>query len=98
LAVSPIHRSSRMRPTSATRSVGFVSTFPPTRCGLATFTASLSRALAPAWRTGVVSCVDEAGETAASPGVVHEWVRGSRASLERAARVLEGFDTVIVQH
>jgi glycosyltransferase involved in cell wall biosynthesis len=79
-------------------SVGFVSTFPPTRCGLATFTASLAAALEPRRRTGVVSCVDQTGETASSPGVVHEWVRGSRRSLLQAIEALRGFETVIVQH
>lgn len=107
MTVSPVSRSNRQRLTAGGRaqpaverrpSIGFVSTFPPTKCGLATFTASLSRALRPGWRTGVVSCVDEAGETAASPGVVHEWIRGSDSSLHRAARVLEGFDAVVVQH
>src|SRR5262249_39910514 len=61
-------------------------------------TASLAGALRPGWRTGVVSCVDEPGETTASAGVVREWVRGSRSSLHRAARVLESFDAVVVQH
>jgi glycosyltransferase involved in cell wall biosynthesis len=104
LAVTPISRpgtthGAHPRPLAGRRpSVGFVSTFPPTRCGLATFTASLAGALAPGWRSGVVSCVDRAGETASAPGVVHEWVRGSRTSLYRAARALDSFDTVIVQH
>jgi glycosyltransferase involved in cell wall biosynthesis len=104
LAVSPISRtgtkrSGRARSAAEHRpSVGFVSTFPPTRCGLATFTASLAGALAPGWRAGVVSCVDRPGETALSPGVVHEWVRGSGSSLRRAVRALDGFDTVVVQH
>jgi glycosyltransferase involved in cell wall biosynthesis len=45
-----------------------------------------------------VSCVDQPGETVSSSGVVYEWVRGSRRSLLRAARALDSFDTVIVQH
>jgi glycosyltransferase involved in cell wall biosynthesis len=80
------------------QSIGFVSTFPPTKCGLATFTASLARALSGACRVGVVSCVDEPGETVGAPEVVAEWVRGSDRSLEAAGRVLRNYDAVILQH
>jgi polysaccharide biosynthesis protein PslF len=79
-------------------SIGFVSTFPPTKCGLATFTASLARALSGSARTGVVSCVDEPGLTPGSPEVIAEWVRGSDSSLTGAVRALDRFDAVIVQH
>jgi polysaccharide biosynthesis protein PslF len=79
-------------------SIGFVSTFPPTRCGLATFTASLAAALSDRSRIGVVACVEEPNEAARAPEVVAEWVRGSAGSLDEAVRVLDGFDSVIVQH
>jgi glycosyltransferase involved in cell wall biosynthesis len=46
----------------------------------------------------VVSCVDEPGQTSSSPEVVHEWVRGSRSSLHGAARALQRFEAVVVQH
>ena len=80
-------------------SIGFVSTYPPTKCGLATFTASLAGSLElDADDIGVVSCVEEADTLVHPEDVVAEWVRGSEESLENAADVLNRYDAVVIQH
>jgi glycosyltransferase involved in cell wall biosynthesis len=80
-------------------SLGFVSTYLPTRCGLATFTSSLAQALELASHDiGIVSCVEEPNTIVHPPGVVAEWVRGSAASLANAAEVLNRYDAVVLQH
>ncbi|MCW2929756.1 MAG: glycosyl transferase group 1 [Actinomycetia bacterium] len=78
---------------------GFVSTFPPTQCGLATFTAALRGALlhGTADEGWVVRLVDSAQPR---PGdeVVAQLVAGDSDSVHRAAEQLNLCDVAIVQH
>jgi len=81
--------------------LALVGTYPPRRCGIATFTASLADALRAACPTSVVevvACVDRHGEACASSGVVAELVAGSSSSRRDCAGVLNGFDVIVVQH
>lgn len=82
------------------QSIGFVSTFPPTVCGIATYTASLVAAMAgriPRIDTGVVSLGGSPTGKTSSPVVMHHRT-GDPASLRNATRVLDTFDTVSIQH
>ena len=78
---------------------GFLSTYPPTQCGLATFTASMLRSLTRPGsgdRGGVVRIVD--GPTRSiSPDVVAH-LDHTAGACERAADALNAFDVAIVQH
>lgn len=83
---------------------GFVSTFPPTRCGLATFTAALAGALPKSsGDESVIVRVDDG--VPAGPSVPGIRLRiaatlspGDPESLRAAARTLNDCDVVIVQH
>lgn len=77
---------------------GILSTYPPTQCGLATFSAALIGALrSPVDRIGVVSVVDTPG--AENPAEVeHLWVRHERDGAQLAAAALNEHDVAIVQH
>ena len=79
-------------------SVGFLSTYPPTQCGLASFTASLrAHLVADGCRCGVVRVVDRP-EDIVGPDVVQHLVPGSDASQSQAAAALDEFDVAVVQH
>ena len=84
---------------------GFLSTFPPTRCGLATFTHSLSTAMAqdPDAAVRVVRVLDAQEALQPVPSTIRSaqdvrLLPGDRASVQRTAAALNAGDVAIVQH
>ncbi len=79
--------------------VGMVGTYPPTECGIATFSANVREALMgarPGWRVSVVSVVDEVPEQPAPEATY--WARSQTNSLQASIEMLNNCDTVIIQH
>lgn len=80
-------------------SYGFLSTHPPTRCGLATFNSALAAHLtADGTHGGIVRVTDRGDDQRAGPGVVHTWSARTPAGWRDAAAVLNTFDVAVVQH
>jgi polysaccharide biosynthesis protein PslF len=87
----------RLRPV--TTRFGFVSTYPPTICGLATFTSSLyGELVTSAGNEGRVIRLVETPQPFAGQEVVGELVAGDPRSAHRAAALLNDGDIAIVQH
>ena len=78
-------------------SFGFLSTYPPTQCGLATFTAALRAEVAAAGHETAVVRVLEHPDAAPLAGVVHHLVHG-KPDNAGAAPALDDLDVVVVQH
>lgn len=95
-AGTPTWKASTGRLRSA--SVGLLSTYPPTQCGLATFSAALRDHLdrSPG-DVGVVRVVDHP-ESHPGSEVVGHLVNGRAGSTAQAAALLNGFDVVVLQH
>ncbi len=79
------------------RSFGVLSTYPPTVCGLATFTAALTRGLEA--NGAVVSVVRVADDSIASdPRVLAELANDTPASVTQTVDCLNECDIAIIQH
>ncbi|HUP16213.1 MAG TPA: glycosyltransferase [Acidimicrobiia bacterium] len=82
-------------------SIAFVSTYPPTVCGLANFTASLLGAISENRGArdglGVVALADSAS-TIPIGDVVYRHERGNQDSLDTAIKHINAFDVVSIQH
>lgn len=89
--------------SSAPLRMGFLATFPPRRCGIATFTRDLSDAVQladPRATPFVVAMTDANGEYDYPPVVEYEIHQGTRAHYPRAAELVNFSDVrvVSVQH
>ena len=79
-------------------SFGFLSSYPPTQCGLATFTAALRTEIAAAGHDTAVVRVLERPDVVMGAGVVHHMLHGRPGNVVKAASALNVFDVVVVQH
>ena len=76
---------------------GILSTYPPTPCGLATFSAALARGLT-AHGADVRVVQVSGGSPSASPRVIGELVNGSPASASACSDLLNQSDIAVIQH
>ncbi len=81
--------------------IGFVSTYHPTNCGIATFSSSLMSAINSmgAYPTKVVRLVEADAELGVmAPEVIATINAGNPGSISRAASALNNMDVVMIQH
>lgn len=80
-------------------SYGFLSTHPPTRCGLAIFNSALAAHLTDhGAHGGVVRVVTDTDDQRPGAGVVHTWHSRDVCGWRGAAAALDEFDVAVVQH
>lgn len=93
-ARSPLHPS-----VAGSTSIAIVGTYPPTQCGIATFTAALANGLTEigTGRVGVVR-VGNGDALSWDPRVMAEVLPGLSRSRVEAARVINSHDVVMIQH
>jgi glycosyltransferase involved in cell wall biosynthesis len=91
---SPLHPSVGKMP-----SVAVMSTYPPTHCGLATFAAALSKGMGDvgARSVGIIDVNDEPLDSEIPQVVARLKSRSPRSRIE-VARVINGYDFLLLQH
>ncbi|KKC06570.1 glycosyltransferase [Mycobacterium nebraskense] len=82
---------------SGSPSFGLLSTYPPTPCGLATFSAALAHGLVATGADVRVVRVSD-GPPSSSVRVIGELVEGSPASVAACAELLNESDVAVIQH
>lgn len=86
-------------PASPSLRVAIIGTYPPTRCGIATYTESLRRSLASEeLGVDVVRVLQDGDEDTDSPAVAGVFRPSDHGSLIQAAGVLAAYDLAILQH
>jgi polysaccharide biosynthesis protein PslF len=86
-------------PVRGAPSFGILSSYPPTACGLATFSAALASGLsAHDSEVSVVQVVDAIGEISNSDRVVGALVNGSPSSVIAGSVALDQCDVAVIQH
>lgn len=83
--------------------VAFIGTYPPTQCGIATFTAALRKSMAPGLDLAASPVIRvreprDGSPPASDDDSVLEWCHGDPNGLERVARAIDDVDLVIVNH
>jgi glycosyltransferase involved in cell wall biosynthesis len=78
---------------------GFLSTHPPTMCGLATFNSALATHLAThGTPSGIVRVTEAGDDQRPGPGVVQTWRATTTAGWRDAVAALNAYDVAVVQH
>lgn len=81
-------------------SIAMVGTYPPTTCGLATFTSNVAAAIATpgsGWSTRIVRVLDRP-EDEVNDEVVAQWIAHDEESLWRSLEAINSCDAVVLQH
>jgi glycosyltransferase involved in cell wall biosynthesis len=87
-------------PNDETIVVAVVGTYPPTACGVATFTGNVAAAIASPgsdWSVRIIRVLDRP-ETEVNSEVTAQWIANDDQSLRRSLDVINSCDAVVVQH
>ena len=97
----PVPLSSGDTDRTAAVRVAFVGTFPPTQCGLATFTESMVRSISHAARAVepvVIRLIQPNEPTGGAARATVDWIAGDAASFHQVRDTVEDVGVVILQH